>query len=181
MTEETTPAQAVANYQSSGDGSIAFVWAGELRTFNIGKIKSLRELQAIRDSGPMEIYRRLENETWRTEDYREVIRLGLLGGGVASPIVAILIQNYVDEAPPISSVVVAKAILAAGLSWPKDDALGELKEKTSPAESSSQDSSALVQQSATRQRRRQSARFGNSPRQSKESTKQTPRTSNHPT
>lgn len=56
---------------SFGDGVYAFALYGA----------QLEELQEKTDAGPMELYRRLLGGTWRAEDARETIRLGLIGGG----------------------------------------------------------------------------------------------------
>ncbi len=42
----------------------------------------LLELQEKCDAGPAQIVARLEGGTWRVQDLRETLRLGLIGGGM---------------------------------------------------------------------------------------------------
>ena len=105
-------------------GDVTIKWADGEHAFRLG-IGQLRELQEKCDAGPLEIYRRMFAGTWRLDDVRETIRLGLLGGGMA-PIDALrLVERYVDERPLIESMMVAKSILGVVLLPVEDEPLGE--------------------------------------------------------
>lgn len=81
----------------SSDGSVSLAWADGDYRFRL-PIGQLRELQDKCGAGPQEIYSRLMDGTWRVDDLRETIRLGLIGGGVDPVRALALVRNYVD--PP---------------------------------------------------------------------------------
>lgn len=112
-----------------GDGSVTFVWAGDRRRFRLAPFGQLRELQELCDAGPMEILRCLQTGTWKVEYYREIIRLGLLGGGAKQVEVIRLLRDHVENAPPMECVPPARYILMGALTWPKEDDLGLGKEQ----------------------------------------------------
>jgi hypothetical protein len=84
----------------------------------------LSQLQEACDAGPFVILGRLRGGTWKMEDISNVIRLGLIGGGL-EPIKALkLVRAYVEDRPPLESHMFAVAILTAGLiGSPDEDAL----------------------------------------------------------
>lgn len=81
----------------------------------------LSQLQEAVDAGPFVVLGRLRGGTWRMEDISNVIRLGLIGGGL-EPIKALkLVRNYVEDRPPLESHAFAIAILTAGLIGAPDE------------------------------------------------------------
>lgn len=112
----------------SAHGSVELVFGGDTRTFRLG-IAELLALQAKRDSGPMEIVRRLQLGTWRVEDIVETIRIGLIGGGTQTPAEAKAAQKLVEEnvRPPqiTMHVLTALAILLSALQGDPDDPVGK--------------------------------------------------------
>lgn len=109
----------------SRDGSIAFDWADDSYRFCL-RIGELRELQEKRDAGPLELFNRIVSHTWRVDDLREIIRLGLIGGGM-QPVEALrLVRAYVDPPRPLmESVDPALAILTAALRGVDDEQPGK--------------------------------------------------------
>lgn len=119
---------------------------GEGYRFDISKIKHQRELEAKCDAGIQRIMQRLLTGEARLDDYRETIRLGLIGGGMAPVTATKLVVDYVDGRPRIESISVAIAVLmtlCTGRSpndvEDEDDAAGEQQapetqtgEQTSP-------------------------------------------------
>lgn len=116
----------------SRDGSISLDWGNDRHRFRLG-IGELRELQEEINRprakigaplvGPGTLWRSLQSyDAWKDE-VREVIRLGLIGGGM-KPLDALgLVRRYVDERPLVESSIHATAILGAALFGPPDEAL----------------------------------------------------------
>lgn len=101
-------------------GEIAFDWADGHYTFRLA-IGHWRELRDKTGAGPYELYDRVVRRKWAIDDLREVVRLGLIGGGMA-PVEALkLVQRYVDERPLLESVPVALRIMQASLIPPEND------------------------------------------------------------
>lgn len=89
-------------------------WAEGEHLFRL-RLSQIRELQEKCDKGPMRILRDLEGDGWRVDDLREVIRLGLIGGGM-EPVKALrLVQSYVDDRPFAENIGIARAIVFAAV------------------------------------------------------------------
>lgn len=78
-----------------------------------------QELQEKTGIGPLALYVRLLDRSWRIEDLRETVRLGLIGGGITPAEAMKLVVRYVDERPLIESVPLALTIITASLFPPK--------------------------------------------------------------
>lgn len=98
----------------SRHGDITFVWGDGEHTFRLA-IGQLRELQEKTKAGPLELLARLDNGLWRVDDAREVLRLGLIGGGMTPVAAYEVVAKYADARPFAESIVPAKLILAAAL------------------------------------------------------------------
>lgn len=124
----------------SSNGSITFDWADGEHTFRLA-IGHLRELQDKCDAGPMQIFDRLSSRTWRVDDVREVIRIGLIGGGMKPLEAMVLTKRYVDEQAInlVENALAAQNILLAALVGVKDDQVGkeEAGEKKTAGDSAS--------------------------------------------
>ena len=95
-------------------------------TFDVGPLGIRLELEEkCGNSGLLAIHRRLQTDC-RIMDYRETIRLGLIGGGM-KPLEALkLVKRYVEDRPAQESVPIALMILMAGLvGVPAEDEKGE--------------------------------------------------------
>lgn len=108
------------------DGAVELDWADGTHRFRLAW-GQLIQLQEACDAGPMVVLSRLQGGTWRLDDIRETVRLGLIGGGMAPEKALSLVRAYVEERPPIESIQLALGILAmAVLGAPEeDDGLGE--------------------------------------------------------
>lgn len=105
----------------SGDGSIEITWGDGEHRFRTG-LKEWREIQEKCDAGLIEIWDRLMARKWRVDDVREVIRVGLIGGGKTPTEALTLVKRYVEDRPLLESVPVAIAVLmAACAGMPGDD------------------------------------------------------------
>lgn len=99
----------------------------------------LANLQEACDAGPYVILDRLMSGAWRMADLRETIRYGLIGGGQTPAQALKLVREYVECRPPMESLLVARAILSAGLMGAPEESLGEAEaadQKESPSMSS---------------------------------------------
>jgi hypothetical protein len=108
----------------SADASKTFEWADGEYKFRLA-IGQLRELQDKTGVGPYALLSRVIDRTWKVDDLREVIRLGLIGGGL-EPLKALsLVKNYVEGRPLMESLTPVKVILAAALFGDPDDPVGK--------------------------------------------------------
>lgn len=131
----------------SRDGSISLDWGNSRHRFRLG-IGELRELQEEINRprakigapliGPGSLWRSLQTyDAWKDE-VREVIRLGLIGGGM-KPLDALgLVRRYVDERPLVESSVHAVAVLGAALFGPPEE----------PVEGNGEAAKAMTEESA---------------------------------
>jgi len=94
----------------------------------------LVKVQEACNAGPYVVLQRLYSQTWEMNDIREVIRWGLIGGGMQPNQALKLVRDYVESRPPLESVLQAQAILSAGLMGAPDEPLGKTK-AADPAES----------------------------------------------
>lgn len=77
------------------------------------------ELQEAVNCGPLELYVNLLQRRWRIQNLREIIRIGLIGGG-ADPASALrLVKRYVEDRPLLENVQLAIEIVAASIELPK--------------------------------------------------------------
>lgn len=110
-----------------------FAWGDGPQRFRLG-IGQLRELQEKTNCGPMELLNRLHRGTWRLDDVRETLRLGLIGGGKEPMVALSLVARYVDERPLAENVPPAQAVLSVLLFGDgEDDPVGKAgaEERTS--------------------------------------------------
>jgi hypothetical protein len=123
------------------DARVELDWADGTHTFRLAWAQ-LIELQEKTDCGPYVVLNRLYANQWRVEDISNVIRLGLIGGGMP-PVEALKkVRAYVEDRPPLENVLYAQAILAAGLQGAPEEKAGEAEGEaenvstTSPTEES---------------------------------------------
>jgi len=109
----------------SGDGTVVCRWGDGEHTFRL-RIGELRELEQKREAGSYEVYQRLASGTWRVDDIREVLRLGLIGGGMQASLALGLVAKYAGPTTYLINVVVARSVIMAALFGDPDDAVGKL-------------------------------------------------------
>lgn len=115
--------------------SVTLDWADGRYIFRLG-LKQLEELQAVCDAGPELLEKRLESGIPNARDLREIIRLGLIGGGT-EPIRALtLVERYVDDAPRMPNHLVARLVIQACLLGSPDDPVGKSQAEADPAATS---------------------------------------------
>lgn len=108
----------------SRDASITLTWADGDFKFRLGW-GELEELQEKTDAGPYVVLQRLHNGTWRVQDISNVMRMGLVGGGMAPDQAIQKVRYYVEQRPPMESVHHALVVLSAALMGAPDEKLGE--------------------------------------------------------
>jgi hypothetical protein len=88
-----------------GDGSyvLGLTWSGMV------------ELEEARGTPLLALLSRLANGTWHVKDSPEVIRLGLIGGGLEPAKALNLVRTYVEARPPGESWPLAVEILSLAL------------------------------------------------------------------
>lgn len=98
----------------SRDASVTLDWADGTFPFRLGW-GELAKLQEACDAGPFVILDRLGSGACKIEDISNVIRLGLIGGGM-EPVPALKkVREYVEGRPPAESRLTAIAVLSAGV------------------------------------------------------------------
>lgn len=108
----------------SRDASITLTWGDGDFKFRLGWAE-LEELQEKTDAGPYVVLQRLHNGTWKVQDISNVIRMGLIGGGMPPDQAIKKIRFYVEQRPPMESIHHAIAVLSAALLGAPDEPLGE--------------------------------------------------------
>lgn len=96
------------------NASIDLEFADATYTFRLAW-GGLEKVQEACDAGPFVIFERLSTGQWKTNDIREVIRHGLLGGGNDVATVRRLIRDYVEERPAAENVTIAIAVISCAL------------------------------------------------------------------
>lgn len=97
-------------------------WDGEY-TFRLG-IGELITLQEKCDAGPLHIAMRLAEKTWRVQDVRETLRLGLIGAGMDQEKARALIEQHVDRVPLLDNIHNAQAVILGAVAG-VEESLGE--------------------------------------------------------
>lgn len=173
----------------SADGSVTLIWAGEERKFRLA-IGQLRELQesinknrGAHPIGPWSLFQLVNKGDAWLDDLREIIRLGLIGGGTRIELVPGLIKRYVDERPMLESAPVAAAILGIALVGDQLDQIVKKNpsdEATTTILSNSPSSTDRAQQSGSPLDRLTNAPSGNSQHASMDTIERTAQTTNNP-
>lgn len=108
----------------SRSGDIEIEWGDGTHRFRLA-IGQLRELQEKTGQGPGALLQRLSTGGWRVDDAPQILRLGLIGGGMAPIDAARLVRVYAEERPPMESIQPALTVLMAGLFGVPDEPVGK--------------------------------------------------------
>ena len=73
----------------------------------------------------------LSSDAW-PNDVREILRLGLIGGGMKPFEALAMVKRYVEERPLLESMLVAAAVMQAALAGVPDDPVGKPQAETAP-------------------------------------------------
>jgi hypothetical protein len=109
----------------SRDASTKLVFGGDEQTFRL-RIGELRELEEARKAGALAILKRILSGDHYVDDAREVIRIGLIGGGMTAKEAFVLTTRYVDDIPAHGdNMALAGHILEAAYFGPEDEKVGK--------------------------------------------------------
>lgn len=121
----------------AANGQIELNWGDGTHQFNIAKLKCVLELEEKCDAGIAQIFKRVMDGTWKMNDIRETLRLGLIGGGMPPTKALPLISRYVDDRPWQESLQPAMAVLLAAMVGVQGDEVGKKPETEQAQESRS--------------------------------------------
>jgi hypothetical protein len=126
---------------SAEDGSITLQFGDADYTFRIA-FGQWRELQETVNAprlacnhpvvGPMELLQLLNTFNAWPHDVREVIRLGLIGGGMKPDRALVLVKRYVEGRPHGDAIMTARVVLHIAMFGPPDDQTGKAKAPARP-------------------------------------------------
>lgn len=109
-------------------GTVTISWRGGEDQFCLAKVGDVMAFEDKCGAGIRVVLARLLTDTWGLQDFREAIRLGLIGAGMAPDKAMTKVKLHVDGNPDgfVPSVLVAQVIVAAAcFGAPKDDELGK--------------------------------------------------------
>jgi hypothetical protein len=126
----------------SRTAQINLPWADGDYAFRLG-IGELEELDDKLKIGPLPLYKKLVDGTWRAPEVRETLRVGLIGAGMKPVEAGRLVKRYVDDVPDwFENARVASAIVGAIFSGWEDEPLGKRKGAKTSRKATSASSSA---------------------------------------
>lgn len=99
-------------------------WPGGEHLFRLG-IEQLRTLQQRTDCGAEHLANRIAGGQWMVDDFREVFRCGLIGGGMEKVRAVQLVDRILEDGVFIRFKAPALEILGDCLYGPADDPVGE--------------------------------------------------------
>lgn len=104
---------------------IVLPWPGGEHAFRLG-IAELEAIQQITDCGPEHLLHRINSGQWFLRDLIEVLRCGLIGGGMPHVQALKTVEKAFGLHPGIEFKVPAQAVLSHCLYGPPEDQPGEL-------------------------------------------------------
>lgn len=124
MTQKLNVAQRSTTVHS------AFVGEGyyDLR-LGIGQLQDLEELLG---AGPAELLTRFRASTWRVNDLKQTIRLGLIGAGMSPQEAFGIVERNLKEGYLLDYLLLATTLVGIALVGPETDPVGEPEAATTP-------------------------------------------------
>ena len=105
-------------------GAEQIVWAGGEHPFRLG-IGELRAIEQRSDAGVAVVLMRLLSSQFKIDDVIGVIRLGLIGGGMAERDAQKALEAALEVSSPYALAVPAADILRRFIMWETPDQPGE--------------------------------------------------------
>ena len=128
---------------------IVLDWPGGNHAFQL-RLGELHQLQEKTDAGPEFLLRKLQAGQWSASELREILRLGLVGGGLDHASAVKAVDRALGNVPLMEFKVAALAVLIAALYGPPDDEVGKNSPvEPTPAESEKTDDGGSATLSAT--------------------------------
>lgn len=84
---------------------------------------------------PYVVLDRLVSGRWKLQDISEVIKWGLIGGGMDQGQALKLVQTEVETRPPLENLVIAQKVLGAGVVGSSEEEVGKKSEAASQGRS----------------------------------------------
>lgn len=94
-------------------GEMTLPWADGDYTFRLG-FKEISQFEEKFEGSFLGYCTRMANGDAKFNEIREIVRLGLIGGGLEPPKALSLVRDYVEERPPSESLPIAILIARAG-------------------------------------------------------------------
>ena len=141
---------------SAEDGSVTLQFGDGEHTFRIAfgqwrelleTINKPRQEMGLEPIGPMGLLKAMLNGDAWPNDVREVIRLGLIGGGMKTDRALVLVKRYVEGRPYFTNITEARVILQTAMLGPAEDPAG--KKSTPEADPAPETKSDLAQSMAS--------------------------------
>lgn len=98
----------------SRTGAVTLQFADSEYEFRL-RLKQLMELDEKFEAGPAFMLTEFASGKWRLPWVRDIIRLGLIGGGETPAKAFALVRDYVDDRPLLETALHAQAILSAAV------------------------------------------------------------------
>jgi hypothetical protein len=117
----------------SRDGSCEIAFDGRRTLFKLAW-RELMKIQEACDAGPYVVLDRLLSGRWRLQDISEVIKWGLIGGGMPQADALKLVESEVEGRRPIENLIIAQTILGAGLVGAPEEDVGKKSEAANQEE-----------------------------------------------
>lgn len=90
--------------------------------------RELMKIQEACDAGPYVVLDRLVSGRWRLQDISEVIKWGLIGGGMPQGDALKLVETEVEARPPLENLAIAQTVLGAGVVGTAEEEVGKKSE-----------------------------------------------------
>ena len=99
------------------------------------RLGELMELDEKFQTGPLVMVNAMNESSWRVPWIREIVRLGLIGGGMMAHKALTMTRRYVDEVPDwVRNSAIASAVLSAALLGIEAESPGKSNEAADQAE-----------------------------------------------
>lgn len=99
-------------------------WAGGEHAFRLG-LAELEAIQQATDCGPEFLLHKINVGQWLASELMEILRNGLIGGGMDDVAAKDLVHRLFNQQPLINFKVPAQTVLSLCLFGPPDDPVGE--------------------------------------------------------
>lgn len=140
----------------SADGSIELPFGDGQQLFRLA-IGQWRELAEIRKLGPKRLFERVRAGDWFVDDLYQVMRLGLIGGGMSPPDALRLTDLYFKAWPLLQSEQICLAVMAAALVGMEGESVGKAEAGEATTTSASPAPTETPSRPATRRQSRSTA------------------------
>lgn len=130
-------------------GDIELVFGDGKHRFRLA-IGELGDLEKATGLGPFELFEKFIAKRWRVGEIREVIRIGLIGGGMSKMEAVELVDEHIDDWPWVENVSIALEVLNAALAGDPNDQPGKQQAGEDPQDGPSPALSGTARRSGSR-------------------------------